>query len=158
MILQRLLLSSVLVASVACAAGHGGSPLYRRDIGQASAADAISLAEQVIHRYGYQIDHAEDSPEIRILTHWRPRLPLEDEAALGVTGAENRILVVARTRAHTELGAHYNITFTMENRIQVVRDPSWIETLNTPLFLEYADEIASDYRQLISNIGVRRHR
>jgi len=127
-------------------------------MGQASGPDAISLAEQVIHRYGYQIDHAEDSPEIRILTQWRPRLPFEDEAALGVTAAENRILVVARIRSHTELGAHYNITFTMENRLQVVRDPSWTETLNTPMFREYADEIANDYRQLISNIGVRRHR
>jgi hypothetical protein len=155
---RRILLLLVLLSSAACAGGHGGSPLYRREIGIATAADASMLAEQVIHRYGYQIDRAEDSPEIRILTHWRPRLPFVDEAALGATAAESRILVVARIRSHTELGAHYNIMFTMENRLQMAMDLAWNESLNTRMFREYAGEIANDFRQLVSDIGVRRHR
>lgn len=158
MTLRRLLLSLILLGTAACASGQAGSPLYRRDIGIASGPDAITLAEQVIHRYGYQIDTAEESPEIRILTRWRHRLPFDDEAALGVTSAETRILVVARARSHSEMGSQYNIRFTMENRLGVARDPNWTETLNTPEFRKYADEIANDYRQLVSNIGVRRIR
>jgi len=157
MTLTRLFVFLGLLATSACAIGQGGSPLYRRDIGMASAVDAKTLAEQVIHRHGYMIDTSEDSPEIRILTQWRHRLPFDDEAAMGVTAAETRILVVARARSHTELATYYNITFTMENRLGVAGNPTWNSTTNTPMFRAYADDIANDYRQLVSNIGVRRY-
>jgi hypothetical protein len=163
MIHRRLLLSLVLLSTAACATGQGGSALYRREIGMASAPDAITLAEQVIHRHGFQIDHAEEAPEIRILTHWRNRLPFEDEVALGVTGAESRILVVGRVRHTTDLGTYYVVHLTMENRLQT--DPfqgggeaAWSDTINTDMFTAYADEIADDYKLLVSNIGVRRYR
>jgi len=156
MLLRRLLLSLVFLAAAACATGQAGSPLYRKEIGQASAPDAITLAEQVIHRYGYQIDTSEEAPEIRILTHWRHRLPFEDERLVGVTAAETRILVVARQRGNTNSGTYYNIHFTMENRLGMAGDPTWNEVLNTPMFRAYADEIANDYKLLVSNIGVRR--
>jgi hypothetical protein len=163
MIYRRLLFSLVLLSTAACATGRGGSPLYRREIGMASAPDAITLAEQVIHRHGYQIAGAEEAPEIRILTHWRYRLPFEDEVALGVTGAESRILIVGRARNSTDLGTYYVIHLTMENRLQT--DPfqgggeaGWSDTVNTDMFTDYADEIADDYKLLVSNIGVRRYR
>jgi hypothetical protein len=149
-----LLLLVLLVG--ACASGRGGSPLYRRDIGTATGPDAYSLAEQVIHRRGFTIEQADTVPEIRILTEWRRRLPFRDEQVLGITAAENRILVVARPRGQTELGGLYSVSMTIENRVQVAGDPSWNETFHTDMFREFADEISNDYRQLIANIGVRR--
>jgi hypothetical protein len=158
MSLRLPLVFLVSLGTVACASGGPSSPLYRKEVGQASGPDAITLAEQVIHRHGYVIDTAEEAPEIRILTHWRPRLPFEDEELAGITSAETRILVVARPRQTVDQGTFYNIYFTMENRLGVAGDPSWSEILNTPMFREYADAIYNDYRQLVSNIGVRRFR
>lgn len=160
---RHLLLSLVLVSTAACATGKGGSALYRREIGLASAPDAITLAEQVIHRHGFQIDRAEQAPEIRILTHWRHRLPFEDEVALGVTGAESRILIVGRARHSTDLGTYFVVHLTMENRLQTeifqgAGAAAWSDAINTDMFTAYADEIVDDYKLLVSNIGVRRYR
>ncbi|HUF51841.1 MAG TPA: hypothetical protein VMN60_13525 [Longimicrobiales bacterium] len=152
----RVPLLLLLLALSACAGGRGGSALYRRDIGTASGPDARMLAQQVIERHGYELEQFDEQPEIRLLTKWRPRRPLGDEAALGITAAESRILVVARQRAMTELGPLYNVTLTMENRVRVAGSTDWNETVNTPLFRQYADEITNDYKTLVTNIGVRR--
>ncbi|CAN5883540.1 hypothetical protein BH23GEM9_BH23GEM9_34020 [soil metagenome] len=151
-----LLLLLLLLVGAACASGRAGSPLYRRDIGTATGPDAFTLAEQVIHRHGYEIEQSDTIPEIRIVTKWKPRQPVRDEMVLGITSAENRIIVVGRIRGQSELGAYYNVNMTIENRVQVAGSSEWNETLNTDLFREYADNISNDYRQLIANIGVRR--
>ncbi len=146
-----------LATSAGCATG-GGSAFYRKEVGQATAVDAKTLAEQVISRYGYTIDSFEEEPEIRIQTHWKHRLPFEDEVAMGVTSAESRIVVVARPRSYTdERGAYYNIYFMVENRLGVAGEPAWNSTLNTPMFRAYADSMAEDFKSLLMNIGVRRH-
>lgn len=140
----------------ACASTRSGSALYRRDVGVATAGDALTLAEQVINRYGFQIDQADTEPDIRLLTRWRPRTPFRDEQVLGITAAESRILIVARLRTHTELGPLYAVNLTIENRVQVAGSTDWNELLNTDMFREFANEIYNDYRQLVANIGVRR--
>jgi hypothetical protein len=155
MVFRRVVLLLVLLGT-ACATGRSGTPLYRRDIGTATLGDAVTLAEQVIHRHGYEIEQQETDPAIRILTRWHARQPLRDEAALGITAAETRILVAGRMRGHSELGASYSVNMTIENRVQVAGSTEWSEALNTVMFREYADRIADDYRQLITNIGVRR--
>lgn len=154
--LQRMVLLLVVLGLAACASGRGGTPLYRRDIGTATGPDAFTLAEQVIHRYGYQIEQADTVPAIHIVTHWRPRQTMQDEQVLGITAAENRILVMGRSRGLTELGGLYHLTMTIENRVQVAGEPNWTETLNTEMFRSYADGITDDFRQLVANIGVRR--
>jgi hypothetical protein len=153
--MRRLIILGIL-ASAACASGGGGTPLFRRDIGTATAVDAVSLAEQVISRHGFEIYQSNPAPDIRILTYWRPREPFADEKALGVNAAESRILVTARERAQTELGALYNVDLTVENRVRVAGTVDWTETHNSEQFRAYANEIASDYKQLVTNIGVRR--
>lgn len=155
----RLLVVLALLAAGACASGKGGgSALYRREIGQASGPDARRLAEQVVDRYGYMVDTYEEAPEIRILTHWRPRLPFDDEKSAGVTSAESRLLIVARQRSVNEMGSTYNIIMTVENRLGLAGEPPLNSTLNTPMFRAYADGISNDLRQLVSNIGVRTYR
>lgn len=153
---RRILAGVLLLGAGACASTPSGTPLYRREIGMASGPDARRLAEEVIHRYGYQIDTSEDAPEMRILTHWKHRVLFDDEKAMGITAAETRILVVARPRSHTDARSFFNITVTFENRVGVAADPAWNSTTDTPMFTAYADEIVEDFRRLVSNIGVRR--
>jgi len=153
---RHLWLLLVLISIAGCASANGGTALYRRDIGTASGPDAVTLAEQVINRRGYEVEHVETTPEIRMLTKWKQRRPLADEQALGITAAESRIIVVGRQRGQTEMGSFYSINMTIENRVRVAGSPDWNEALNTEMFRAYADEISEDYRQLITNIGVRR--
>lgn len=155
MIFRRLVLLLVLL-STACASGRPANPVYRRDIGTATIGDAVSLGEQVLMRYGFEVDQMNTEPDIRIVTHWKARQPMRDEAALGVTAAENRIIITGRMRGAQELGVLYTVNMVIENRVQVARSTEWTEALSTDLFREYADGITNDYRQLISNIGVRR--
>jgi hypothetical protein len=155
MIRLRNFILFAILGSIACASGSGG-PLFRREIGTASAIDAVTLAEQVIARHGYEIHQSDPGPDMRILTYWRPRSPFADEAALGVTAAESRILVTARERAQTELGALYNVHMTVENRVRVAGSPDWNHSVNTDGFEDYADEIVENFRTELNNIGVRR--
>jgi hypothetical protein len=155
MILRRFVLLLVFLAA-SCASGRAGNPVYRRDIGTATLGDAVTLAEQVINRYGFEVEHQQTEPDIRIVTHWKARAPLQDEATLGVTAAENRIIVTGRVRGMQELGALYNVNMVIENRVQVARGSEWNEALNTAMFRTFADGISNDYRQLVANIGVRR--
>jgi hypothetical protein len=151
-----LALAALAVGGTACASGRAANPVYRADIGTATLGDAVSLAEQVINRHGFEVEQMQTEPDIRIVTHWKARQVLRDEAALGVTGAENRVIVTGRLRGMQELGATFTVNMMVENRVQVARSTDWNESLNTDMFKEYADRIANDYRQLVSNIGVRR--
>ena len=155
---RKIVLMLVMLAAVtaACATGRG-TPLYRRDIGTASLMDAVSLANQVLARKAYEVESSDTVPDIRIVTHWKVRQPFPDEAELGITNAESRIIVVGRRRGQTEMGAFYAITLQLENRVRVVSAPEWNEAANTPMFRAYADEIANEYRRLVTNIGVRRY-
>jgi len=148
----------LLLPTVGCAGTKGGAPLFRREIGQASGPDARRLAEQVVDRYGFMVDSYDEAPEIRLTTHWRHRLPFDDERSAGVTSAESRLIIVARQRSITELGVYYNITLTMENRVGVAGDPTWNSSLNSSMFRAYAEGIVNDFRQLVTNIGVRTYR
>jgi hypothetical protein len=156
--LRRTLLLAlvVMLTGTACASGRAGTPVYRREIGSATLGDAVTLAEQVINRHGFEMETQDVQPDIRMVTKWRPRQVLRDEQQLGITSAESRIIVTGRMRGQTELGAYYNVNMTIENRLRVAGSDEWNETMNTPEFLEWAARIANDYRQLVDNIGVRR--
>lgn len=152
----RNLIPSVGLLIVACASGGGGSAMYQREIGNASGSDTFDRARLVINRFHYEIAEQDSIPYIRIETYWRPRQPFADEQALGITDAESRIVVTARIRGESELGSIYNIRLALENRVRVAGSPDWNETTNTPEFRQYADGIVQNFKQELTNIGVRR--
>lgn len=151
----RYVVSILLLAAAACASG-GGSALYQREIGNASGLDAFDRAQLIISRHHYEVSEQDSIPFIRIETYWRPRQPFADEQALGITEAESRLLVIARVRGESEIGSIYNIRLTVDNRVRVAGAPDWNESINTPLFEDYADQIVQDFRTELTNIGVRR--
>ena len=154
---RRVLFLMLLIVIGACASGRGGSALYRRDVGTASGLDALSIGRQIMDRYAYEIETLDTIPDIRVVTHWKQRRPFQDEAELGITAAESRMIISGRHRGQTEMGSFYAVTVTLENRVRVPSSPDWNESTNTPMFRAHADEITNEYRRLITNIGVRRY-
>lgn len=154
----RYLLLCAALFPVACASGsRADTAVYRRDVGNASASDTWDFALKTIRRHQYDI-HSQDSvPEIRIETHWKSRKPFADELSLGVTAAESRVIITARPRGQSEMGAIYNINIAVDNRIRVAGGTDWNESTNTALFQQYADEITNDFKREIQNLGVRRY-
>jgi hypothetical protein len=150
---QSIVFISVFVLG-ACASG-GGSALYRRDVGNASGRDAMTIIERVAHQYSYRIENVDTLKDIRVETEWLKRRPFEDETSLGIADAESRLLVVARPRGQTVLGTSYSVTLMVENRLLVQGSASWNESLNTPMFKAYADRIAGAMKQWFTNIGTR---
>src|SRR5688500_10658662 len=93
------LLLVVVAVTSACASGGGGSAVYRREIGNASLNDVLSRSRVILNRYQYEVLEQDSLPFVMIETHWRERKPFADEAALGVTEAEPRMVISARARA-----------------------------------------------------------
>jgi hypothetical protein len=156
--LRRLALFALLLLPVACASGgRGESAAYRRDLGNASASDTWDFSHRIINRYQYDVLSQDSVSEIRIETHWKSRRPFADELSLGVTAAESRLVIVARPRGQSELGAVYNNNLSVDNRIRLAGGTEWNEVTNTALFRQYADEIVSEFKREIQNVGVRRY-
>jgi hypothetical protein len=152
---RRLISSMFLIA--ACASAGGGTALYRRDVGAASRTDAVALATRVAQQHNFELAGIDTVNEVQIQTEWLKRPPFTDETALGVAEAESRLLVIARPRGLTAIGANYSVNITVENRLRLQGSNSWSESMNTPMFTAYADRISNDLKQLITNIGVRKY-
>lgn len=156
---QGIVLAALVLTGLLGACASGGStptPIFRRDIGTASAPDALTIGLRVVQQYSYEVSSLDTIAEIRMLTHWKPRRVFEDEAVLGVTAAESRLMLLGRPRGQTRVGAFYTLNLTVENRVQTAGSGTWNETLNTAMFEHYANEITQEYRRQITDIGVRR--
>jgi len=140
----------------ACASG-GGTALYRRDVGQASRADAVAIAVRVARQHNYEVASVDTLREVQIYTEWLKRPPFSDETSYGIAEAESRMVVIARPRGETAIGTTYSVNVNIENRLRLQGSNSWNESLNTPMFVAYADKISNDLKQLFTNIGVRRY-
>jgi hypothetical protein len=152
--LVRILGLALIAATTACASG-GGSALFRKDVGNGSGPDVLRITRNVLEQYSYEIAQSDTINGIRIETEWRKRQPFSDESALGIQDAESRILINARPRGQTVLGANYSVNVTVENRLRVQGTSSWNESLNTAMFTAYATKITDQMKQLFTNVGVR---
>lgn len=150
---------ALLMAGSACA-GAGGREAsrasFQRNIGIATARDAFDRVLKVLREYHYEVLNEDSVPEIRIETHWKERAPFADEQELGISLAENRIIVNGRVRQNTEFGSLYNIQLSIENRVRLMDNPEWVETSATPLYRAYADSLTTRMQRELT-IGVRRY-
>ena len=151
----RILPAALLVLVSGCAS-VGGAALFRQDLGTATEPDATTVMERVSSHFHYSIDRREEPPNFWIQTHWQARPPFEDERARGITRAETRLLLTGRQRIDTLLGSQFALTLVVENRTRSGPDEDWVETINTPMFVEYAKGIAERMEQEFRTIGVRR--
>jgi hypothetical protein len=147
---------AVVVLLLAGCGSAGGSALYRREVGTASGPDALERGALVLRQYHYEVSREEAAPNLMLETHWLPRAVFADEAALGVTDAESRVTLNGRQRVDTLLGSVYAMTIVVENRVRQAGSDAWQETVNTPMFTEYAEGIARRLEEELRTIGVRR--
>lgn len=151
----------------ACASGGaGGTAAYRQDVGIASEADAHDLVRMIVDRFQYQVLRDEvGSDALRIETYWRSRTPFDDERAQGIVAADSRLVIEGRARGYRDAGGivdaappapHYALRLAVDNRVRTRRGEGWDETVNTPMFHAYADDIARAFRDELLTLGVRR--
>lgn len=158
------LLLTVSLFAGACASA--GDPAFRQTIGNASTTDAYESSIKIIERFHYEVLQDDtDSRNLRIETHWSSRPPFEDEAALGITRAESRLIVEGRARGHRSAGGvegaeapspHFAVRIAVDNRVQTADNPDWTETVSTPMFRAYAESIAEEFANELNKSGVRR--
>jgi len=153
---RAVLVLCLFAAACASARTGSGSALYRREVGNASTVDAMTLGLRIVQQFQYEIFQIDTVTELSILTHWKARRPYADELALGVTNAESRLHIIGRQRGQNDMCAFYNINLTLENRVRVAGSANWNESTNTALFTQGADELVAEFRRQLGDIGVRR--
>jgi hypothetical protein len=148
----------------ACASGGGAA--FRQDVGNANRIDAYDLSVRIVDRFQYEVLREDTTANVlRIETHWQEREPFDDEAALGVTAAETRLVIDGRYRGVRDAGGvegaaapegHFALRLAVDNRVRTADSSGWNESLSTQMFRDYAGRIAQDFQDDLSNIGVRR--
>jgi hypothetical protein len=145
----------LFLAACASSGSGGASALFQRNIGNASRPDAMDRSLRIVHQFQYEVFRQDEGANIRIETHWKPRLPFEDEQVLGITAAETRLIITAILRNDLKATASYDVNLTVENRVRTGIDEVWNETTVTDMFREYADRITQEFKRELM-IGVRR--
>jgi hypothetical protein len=153
---HRILPAALLLLLVSGCASVGGAALFRQELGTATEPDATTVMERVSAHFHYTVDRREEPPNFWIQTHWQGRPPFDDERAQGIIEAETRLLLTGRQRIDSLLGSQFAMTLVVENRTRTGPDVDWVETVNTPMFVEYAKSIAERIEQDFRTIGVRR--
>lgn len=128
---------------------------FEREVGTGSGTDVMVKSAKVIRQYLFEVKEQTDPPNIYIETHWRDRTPFPDEQALGIQGAQTRLIVRARQRGTTPLGEVYAVNLAIENRVRIMGTDGWSEASATREYRDWANRIADDFRREL-NVGVRR--
>jgi hypothetical protein len=157
--MRRLFGPLFLLALAACASsgGAGASADVTQQVGTAPRADANAKSRAILQRHQYVVQREEGTSgretNMYLETQWRPRVPFDDERALGAEAAETRLIVRARPRVRD--GDVYTVAMTVENRLRMA-DGSWVSPPATSEFTAYARNIADDLRrELVQGIRVR---
>jgi hypothetical protein len=158
---RRLFIASILVcwacASGGAAGGDASRAAFQRNLGTASAPDAMERVARVLRLFQFDILREDATPDlITIETHWRKRVPFDDERVLGITGAENRVIVTGRIRTTSNFGAVYNLAMSIDNRVTLGESPEWVETSATDMYRAFADSLTINLQRELQ-IGVRRY-
>src|SRR5687768_15968443 len=136
---RAVLFLCLLVAACASARTGGGSALYRREVGNATPSDAMRIGLRIVQQFQYEVFQVDTITELNILTHWKPRRPLADELALGVTSAESRLNIIGRLLGQNDICRFYNILLTLENRLRVPGSADCYLSPNTSLFTQHGE-------------------
>lgn len=150
-----LLGTLILIVLPACAGGGGGGASVSWDGGIATATDAVEAPQKILRDNQYQMERTQGPPNVYLLTRWRSRTPLADEAELGITDARTRFIVEARPRSRNPSGADlYTVRIRVENEGRGSGESDYASLEITPDFREYATRIANAIRDEIE-MGTR---
>jgi hypothetical protein len=162
--MRRAVALSVVVVAVmfsSCASARGAGPeanrtRFQRNVGLATPQYARELAMRIITQYGFVVEQEEGVPAMMIQTRWKQRAPFPDEEALGISVAQNRMIVHARPRSATTNALTYSVDVVIENRVQLIGSDAWTEASATPEYEKWTNRIVTDFTRELNVGGVRR--
>lgn len=160
---MKISVSLVLIAvlaSAGCASGGanasaGTATRLERSIGTGGPMDVRDKSLKVIRMHQFEILREEPAPNLYFESRWRDRAPFADEAAIGITKAQTRVMVRANQRGSSSIGDTYSVDLTVENRVQRSGSDVWDPTIATAMYNEYVKRIVQDLKTELE-IGVRR--
>jgi hypothetical protein len=151
---------SVIALGLACvqcaSSGVDANRLwFNVNVGTASTNEAYAKSMKVLRQYAFEMEREDVESRVTLLTRWRSRSPLPDEAALGIRQAQNRILVQTRPRAETGAGQFFAVDVTIENRVMLAGSADWSDATATAGYRSWAGKIIDDFKREF-DVGVRR--
>lgn len=153
-----MLCACALIESAAACAARGpeaNRSRFQRNVGVASAAEAHERAMRILRQYAFVVEQEHPLPDMVIQTRWKDRTPFDDEQALGIRVAQNRLFVTARPRGVSGATQTFAIDVAIENRVQAVGSDAWTEASASPDYEQWVNQILEDFRREY-NVGVRR--
>jgi hypothetical protein len=148
----------ITIAMVGCASKgpEANRTRFQQNVGDASATVSYDLSTRLIRQYGFVVEIEQQSPTIMIQTRWKERPPFGDEQALGVTHAQNRLMITARPRTTTMNMQLWTVDLGIENRVRLMNSETWSDASATPQYERWANQIAEDFKREINTAGIRR--
>ncbi len=144
-----------LVAACSSSSVPEMSTTYDADLGRASRQQIDETVVRMINRYAFEVERIEDqTSSYYLLTRWKWREPMEDEAALGYAEASTRVTIEATaiTSARgdpagvVQTPAVWRVRLKAENRLRRPMSAEWEEPEISEQFREYMDRLANDIR------------
>jgi hypothetical protein len=129
---------------------------FQRTVGQATPSTARELAMRIITQYGFVVEREQPIPNLVIHTRWRERAPFPDEEALGISHAQNRMVIMTRPRSSTNNQVTHSVDVSIENRVQLVGSEAWTDASATREYEKWASRIIEDFTRELNVGGVRR--
>ncbi len=127
--------------------------VYKERLGNASAQDVITFTEKILVRFSYTLDRREIDNVIYYETTWRDRLPFDDEAALGITSARNKIIITTRPYMRGETTPLLTVEFTGITEVKFSNFIDWRKESPTEEATKYLSNISYELRnELLSRL------
>ena len=152
-----MIIASLAVSACGTAQGpEANRTRFQRNVGQATPTTTRELTLRILTQYGFVIEQEQPIPNIVIQTRWRERVPFDDESALGIQHAQNRMFITARPRSATTNAQIYSVDVVIENRVQLMGSQAWTDASATPQYEKWANRIIEDFTRELNVGGVRR--
>lgn len=146
----------LLMAGCALGGGPGIGGGLTWDAGLATSRDVMEKSVRVLRNNQYDMEREDGPPNIYLLTRWRQRAPLGDEAEMGAEMAQTRFIVEARPRQRSPETTDdvYTVRVRVQNELRMEGETDWVEADPTDEFRAYASHIAALIREELE-VGIR---
>jgi hypothetical protein len=126
---------------------------FKERLGNASATDVINYTEKMFIRHSYSLDRREIDNVIYYETNWRDRLPFDDEAAMGITTARNKIIITTRPYMRGETTQLLTVEFTGITEVKYGSFIDWRKESASTEATKYLSNISYELRnELLSRL------
>ena len=147
--LSRLVLPTVLLVVVGCAASGAAVSTYREQLGNATPGDLAKETRLIFEQFHFEMEREDSSVTYQVYeTRWNGRTPFQDELDSGVVEARTRLMVTGRARGGGSTGtANVRVVeFTAENLVMFSVSGEWVVGRITPMVRDYIDKISNELK------------